>query len=153
MGEVIEIDVDKDGLGWGPFLRVRVWVNITKPLSRGTLLKQEGTPIQISFKYERLSNSYFKCGIILHKSSGCNKDGVGVKLHETEPIQYKTWLRPPMPNYLVRQGPLALKRKAFLYHLLLRKKKKKGKPSVKGMIQTQKGSNISMQLLMLTSTL
>lgn len=45
MGEVIEIDVDKDGLGWGPFLKVRVWVNITKPLPRGTLLKQEGTPI------------------------------------------------------------------------------------------------------------
>lgn len=24
IGEVIDVDVDKDGLGWGPFLRVNV---------------------------------------------------------------------------------------------------------------------------------
>lgn len=42
IGEVINIDVDKNSLGWGLFLRVRVWVNITKPILLGTLLKQEG---------------------------------------------------------------------------------------------------------------
>lgn len=33
-GEIIEVDVDKDGARWSPFLRVKIWVDITKPLVR-----------------------------------------------------------------------------------------------------------------------
>lgn len=31
-GEIIVVDVDKNGASWGPYLRVKIWVNITKPL-------------------------------------------------------------------------------------------------------------------------
>lgn len=93
IGEVIDIDVDKNGLGWGPFFRVRVQINITKPLHYDTLLNQEGTPIWIPFKYERLPNFCFNCGVILHTSIGCNNDRVGNEFHDIEPNQYKTWLR------------------------------------------------------------
>lgn len=31
IGEVIDTNVDRDGVGWGPFLRIKVWVDITKP--------------------------------------------------------------------------------------------------------------------------
>lgn len=37
-GEVIELDVDKDGNSWGPYLRIRVWVNLLKPLICGKLI-------------------------------------------------------------------------------------------------------------------
>lgn len=36
IGEIKDIDVDRDKIGWGPFLRVRVWVDITKSLPRGS---------------------------------------------------------------------------------------------------------------------
>lgn len=29
IGEVEDIDVDEDDVGWGPFLRVKVWLDIT----------------------------------------------------------------------------------------------------------------------------
>lgn len=34
LGEIIEVDVDKDGARWSPFLWVKIWVDITKPLVR-----------------------------------------------------------------------------------------------------------------------
>lgn len=34
-GKVLEIDVDNEGVGWGPYLRVKISINITKPLMRG----------------------------------------------------------------------------------------------------------------------
>lgn len=30
--EIIDDDVDKDGVGWGVFLCFKIWVEITKPL-------------------------------------------------------------------------------------------------------------------------
>lgn len=35
MEKVIEIDVDSDGIGWEPYMHVKVWVDITKPLLQG----------------------------------------------------------------------------------------------------------------------
>lgn len=45
IGEIIEIDVDKDGVGWGPFLWVRVQVDIKKPLLRGNLINPTDEPL------------------------------------------------------------------------------------------------------------
>lgn len=42
IGEELDIDVDTDGLDWGPFLKVKVWVNITKPFLCGSVLTIEG---------------------------------------------------------------------------------------------------------------
>lgn len=36
LGEIIgEVDDDQDGIGWGSFLRVRTWIDITNLLLRG----------------------------------------------------------------------------------------------------------------------
>lgn len=39
VGEVEEVDTNEDGIGWGQFLRVRIKINIMKPLARGWMLK------------------------------------------------------------------------------------------------------------------
>jgi hypothetical protein len=39
MGHVEEVDTDDDGVGWGQLLRVKIWVDLTKPLPRGQQLK------------------------------------------------------------------------------------------------------------------
>lgn len=39
--KVLEVDVEEDNTAWGRFLRVRVEINLAKPLPRGTSLKVE----------------------------------------------------------------------------------------------------------------
>ena len=39
VGKVEEVDTDWDGTSWGEYLRVRVHVNLTKPIPRGRILK------------------------------------------------------------------------------------------------------------------
>lgn len=45
IGWVEDIDVDSDGMGWGPCLRLKVWIDLIKPLMRGTLISNEGNKV------------------------------------------------------------------------------------------------------------
>jgi hypothetical protein len=76
MGSVEEVDTNFDVVGWGEFLRVRVSLDFTKPLSRGRFLKLQGKFVWVDFQYERLPRYYFNCGIISHGKEGCLKKGV-----------------------------------------------------------------------------
>ena len=38
MGEFIMVDAPKSGLAWGPFLRIKVNIDITKPLMWGKMI-------------------------------------------------------------------------------------------------------------------
>lgn len=38
IGQVLLVDTNESGMGWEKFLRVKVLVDITKPLGRGRLL-------------------------------------------------------------------------------------------------------------------
>lgn len=58
-GEVIEVDVDQDGLGRGPYLHTKIWVDISKPLICGSLINIEGKITWIPLKYECLPNFFF----------------------------------------------------------------------------------------------
>ncbi|KAL0002388.1 hypothetical protein SO802_016169 [Lithocarpus litseifolius] len=44
IGDLVTVDVPRNGLGWGPFLCIRVNIEITKPLisMRGKILQIEG---------------------------------------------------------------------------------------------------------------
>lgn len=77
IGEVIELD---DGIGWGPYLKVKVWMNISNPILKGKLINFAGTQKWLTFRYERLPNFCFKCGVIKHPRGLVNS-----KLQETEP--------------------------------------------------------------------
>lgn len=51
---------------WKSFMRVRVILDITKPLRRKMKLKKGGDWMWVDFKYERLPNFCFLCGVIGH---------------------------------------------------------------------------------------
>lgn len=55
IGKVLEIDVDYDDTGWGKYLRIRVEVNLYKPLARGRALEYNGKKLWITLKYKKLS--------------------------------------------------------------------------------------------------
>jgi hypothetical protein len=71
VGIVEEVDTEKDGVGWGKFLRVKILVDLSKPLARGRKMRLEGESILIAFQYERLPKFCFQCGMITHSNEGC----------------------------------------------------------------------------------
>lgn len=92
ISDIVEVDVDDNGIGWGPYYRVRVQLDIIKPLLRGSLVNIEGNKTWLTFKYERLPNFYFKCGIIKHRESVCLKASLAVTLHDRDQNQYGAWV-------------------------------------------------------------
>ena len=45
MAELIMVDAPKSGLAWGPFLWIRVRIDITKPLMRGKIIQIENLDV------------------------------------------------------------------------------------------------------------
>ncbi|XP_042988622.1 uncharacterized protein LOC122316137 [Carya illinoinensis] len=93
VGEVLEIVVDEEGVGWGPYLPVKTSINITKPLTRGVMSSFNGNRVWIPFRYERLPSFYFSCGIIKHGKERCEMLVLIRSMHGKEETQYEAWLR------------------------------------------------------------
>lgn len=119
IGEVEDIVVDKDEL----ILKIKLWVDITRPQMRDTLHNHKGMQLRIPFKYKRLPNFCFQCGIIKHFLTNCTKVGTINKLHKFDHTQYVGHgLRPPrfLRRY-VKTIPIVHIKKAFQGHPPLRK--------------------------------
>ena len=68
IGTPLLIDAPKNGLARGPFLCIRVDIDITKPLMRGKMVHIEDMEERlIYFKYERLPIFCYRCGILGHQ--------------------------------------------------------------------------------------
>jgi hypothetical protein len=96
MGEVEDVEMNEDGFGWGEYLRVRIKLDLSKPIPRGHKLKIQGETTWVYFKYERLPRLCFLYGLIQHGGRGCEKrQGPNKQGSET---QFGPWLRVPSPT-------------------------------------------------------
>lgn len=82
-------------LGWGKFLRLRVEMDITKALMRGTFLTIDGKQTWVQFKYERLPNFCLQYGVIKHSKKGCPNMKVERSAYAGQ-TQYGEWLCAPL---------------------------------------------------------
>ncbi|XP_075663402.1 uncharacterized protein At4g02000-like [Castanea sativa] len=69
--------IESDRRSWlaeqAKFLRIRVDIPIDKPLRRGAnIVNSEGGKCWVTFKYERLPNFYFICGVLGHDEKHCS---------------------------------------------------------------------------------
>jgi hypothetical protein len=96
LGSVEVVDTKANGMGWGEHLRVKICLDLTKPLQRGRKLNIEGKSVWITFRYERLPKFCFQCGVICHGKIGCPKRN-GLRNQESSP-QYGPWLRAESPT-------------------------------------------------------
>lgn len=70
MGEIIEIE--EDVLGFGRYRRVKVMLNVSKPLRRYRKIRDKrGRELQIDFAYERLPFFCLACGVMGHSEKDC----------------------------------------------------------------------------------
>jgi hypothetical protein len=96
IGNVEEVDTNEHGIGWGAFLRVKVQVNVHKPLPRGTMLRMKQRSIWIPFQYEKVPRICFSCGVIYHGVKGCSGRDGGRRMGIRE--EYGPWLRVQNPK-------------------------------------------------------
>jgi hypothetical protein len=93
LGKVEEVDVTSEGIGWGRCLRIRIFLDLTKPLERGRALLINGKSVWISFKYEKLPQFCYSCGRIFHGKNNCRGSG-GFRLNgEAVVKQWGAWMR------------------------------------------------------------
>ena len=93
LGEVVTDEAEKEMVG-GDFVRVRVRIDVSKPLSRGRrVVLDEGSETWVSFKYEKLSNFCYWCGLVTHDEKECEKWLAGKGSNHQVQQEYGAWLR------------------------------------------------------------
>uniref|UniRef100_A0A803KRS5 DUF4283 domain-containing protein n=1 Tax=Chenopodium quinoa TaxID=63459 RepID=A0A803KRS5_CHEQI len=93
LGTFLETD-DTEPLGWGEFMRVKVMIDIEKPLRRGLFLAVgAATSKWVPIKYERLEEFCLFCGRLDHTESGCVYKEEARKAEFEIVYQYGPWLR------------------------------------------------------------
>lgn len=89
LGDVQE--VDSDGIRWDTSARVRVLLDVTKPLRRvQKIALKTGAAAMIELKYERLPTFCYVCGLIGHIERDCLK---GSEEDKETGKQWGSWLR------------------------------------------------------------
>nr|POF23150.1 uncharacterized protein CFP56_63612 [Quercus suber] len=90
IGRVLEVDKIAVLADQAKFLRVRVEVQIDKPLRRGGYVKNvEGGRFWVDFRYEKLPTFYYRCGILGHDKKHCQASS----LEQSAGKQYGEWLK------------------------------------------------------------
>lgn len=75
IGEVLEVDADDDDMAFGQYLRIKIRLNILKPLMRGVTLdlgdEEKKAEKWCPLVYEFLPDFCYTCGIIGHTGRLC----------------------------------------------------------------------------------
>nr|XP_020172955.1 uncharacterized protein LOC109758507 [Aegilops tauschii subsp. strangulata] len=108
IGEFVEADTGADGIAIGKFLRIKIRMQIDRPIMRGFTLdggeesaevhdkgkvasergEEEEDRDWCKFEYEYLPDFYYTCGIIGHGEKDCS-----IKLKKGERSQFGRWLQ------------------------------------------------------------
>uniref|UniRef100_A0ACD5YCK1 Uncharacterized protein n=1 Tax=Avena sativa TaxID=4498 RepID=A0ACD5YCK1_AVESA len=77
VGSVPLVDCDATGRCWGSYMRVRVEIDVHKPLMRGVTVFSQRLNVTEWFdvQYENLPHYCFSCGILGHGSTECKDPG------------------------------------------------------------------------------
>lgn len=94
LGTFQDWDSDKNSSAWGNSLRIRVRLDISKPLRRGFMLRTNGIckDCWISIRYERLPDLCFNCGKIGHVAKDCYGDKNAERTQERN-FEYGSWMK------------------------------------------------------------
>ena len=85
----MEVDVSDSLVQWEKCLRVRVRIGVTKKMVRGKKITiEEGESRYVYFKYERLPNFYYRCGLLSHALRDCKEGSDLNNKVENEHLQY-----------------------------------------------------------------
>lgn len=98
IGRVLEVDpkVRRSSPTSPLFVRVRVDINTLVKLVRGTTVELDDLPVLVAFRYERLFNFCYWCGLVDHVLADCEE---ALKLgFVMDKCEYGDWLRDIHPR-------------------------------------------------------
>ena len=92
IGRCIKVDVDNQGKVRRSSLRIKVLININKPLRRGVKLQIKGIQELQWFyiQYKRMPNFCYCCGLLGHDREDCKMEGEN---DEDRGTSYGDWIR------------------------------------------------------------
>ncbi|XP_022156185.1 uncharacterized protein LOC111023135 [Momordica charantia] len=95
IGNFVDVDCNEKGFSWGASLRIRVLIDITKPLRRGIKINIDGPMggCWIPIQYERLPDFCYFCGVIGHSSHDCDARYLAAQDDSRATSEYGPWLR------------------------------------------------------------
>ncbi|KAK3225745.1 hypothetical protein Dsin_005607 [Dipteronia sinensis] len=110
IGRVIEIPADSREC-WGKFMRVKVQLDITKPLKQWLRLKLDKSEniVVVALKYERLPDFCYACGRIGHITKDCTDEEAKKMALDGLTTKYGLWLKAHVPEKMRSrfQGPFS----------------------------------------------
>ncbi|TXG50274.1 hypothetical protein EZV62_022798 [Acer yangbiense] len=91
-GDMVDIDVGSSGECFGKYLRIRVAIDVLKPLKRFLRLEltEKGKESMVLLRYERLPEYCFRCGILGHSFRECHT--VGEDVGQSSEFDFRPWL-------------------------------------------------------------
>ncbi|KAK1558107.1 hypothetical protein QYE76_018120 [Lolium multiflorum] len=93
IGEVLLVDMNGVSFDGGDFVRVRVWLDVRKCLTRFVSFKPEGEkPVIMRVKYEKIPRYCAVCGLLGHEQEEC-----GSGEHTLEAKVFGKWLLADTP--------------------------------------------------------
>ncbi|CAL9013385.1 unnamed protein product, partial [Prunus brigantina] len=102
-GRCLDVMEGMDGECLGKFLRIRVSVDVSKPLRRGKkMLLPSGNNVFVEFRYERLPEFCFCCGRMGHVFKVCSFVDQVSKQADDKP--YGIWLKATKEFHPIRAG-------------------------------------------------
>ena len=94
LGLIEKVDIGSKGFRLGKYLRIRVNIDISKPLCRGRVVRMGETEKEwVDFRYERLPIFCYWCGKLDHDDRDCTLWLDSNESLELEERQYGPWLR------------------------------------------------------------
>ncbi|XP_030950107.1 uncharacterized protein At4g02000-like [Quercus lobata] len=94
LGMVLPMTDSEEEGGKGNYLRVRVRLDISKPLSRVRKIWSDGRVVGwAALKYERLPNFYYWCGLVTHDERDCEMWLRSKRTLKKEDQQFSAWMR------------------------------------------------------------
>ncbi|KAL5770981.1 hypothetical protein ACOSP7_015135 [Xanthoceras sorbifolium] len=98
IGDVVEIPVEVREC-WGRFLRVKVGIDISKPLKRGlrVYLEEFDSLIVAPIRYERLPEFCYGCGEVGHSLRDCSVEETRTKILAGGGAKFGSWMKATPP--------------------------------------------------------
>jgi len=95
VGEVVEVDQNDGEVEWGEYLRVQIIIDLTKPLDKGRKINIRNKSTSVKFKYEKLPNFCYNCGVVCHSRWGCAAKSLKGEGSLSGDTPFGPWLRVP----------------------------------------------------------
>lgn len=106
LGKYIDVDLSQDGLvGFPHYLRVRADIKLDTPFPIGFNNRPDGRTHWVHFKYEKLQDIRYTCGVTGHLSRNCilnTTEGTPDEPNKGK-SNYDPWLKAPTTNAIKTQ--------------------------------------------------